>query len=122
MISIPNPPVSFDNFVPLYGPFLERVGQNYRKKQADLVSKSYTSISIKELMQNYLGFGKLEELNQFIAMNGLTDIWTFDNESKPEIVNIAKEQKNYEEMLDAPSLLNQLTKYVCFMEAENTVG
>lgn len=106
----------------LYKPFMEKLEANYRLKQAEIVSKSYTSISIKELMAQYLGFTKLEELNQFMAMNGLSDIWTFDDAQSPQIVNISQKKQNYEEMLDAPSLLNQLTKYVCFMEAENTVG
>merc|ERR1739838_129844 len=106
----------------MYKPFMERLEGNYRQKQAGIVSKSYTSISIKELMGDYLGFTKIDQLRQFMEQNNLTDIWSFDNEQKPQIVNISKKQSNYEELLNAPELLDQLTKYVCFMEAENTVG
>jgi len=103
-------------------PFMEKLEANYRLKQAELVSKSYTSITIKELMGHYLGFTKLEQLNKFMADSNLMDTWKIDEEQQPPRVHISKRQQNYEELLDAQALLEQFTKYVCFMEAQNTVG
>jgi len=104
----------------LFGPFMMKLEANYRRKQAELVSKSYTSITIEELMGHYLGFTKLPQLNKFMADNDLMDTWTIDEGQKR--VHISKRQQNYEELLNAQALLEQFTKYVCFMEAENTVG
>jgi len=101
-------------------PFMEKLEANYRRKQAELVSKSYTSITIEELMGHYLGFTKLEQLNDFMEEHNLMDTWKVDEGEKR--VHISKRQQNYEELLDAQALLEQFTKYVCFMEAENTVG
>lgn len=107
---------------PIFKPFLEKLEVNYRMKQVQLVSKSYTSITIKELLGFYLGFKDIKQLNQFIQQNNLNDIWTFDNVEKPQKVIINKRKENYEDLLDANKLMSQFTKYVCFMESQQKLA
>lgn len=103
-------------------PLMQAVATNYRRKQMELVSKSYTAITLDELLGFYLGLKDVAQLRRFMSENQLEDVWTFDDEAAPKVVRIGKKQENYEEMLDAKELMAQFTKYVCFMEAQNKVG
>eukprot|EP00483_Globobulimina_turgida_P002010 UN02012 len=103
---------------PLFKPLLERLEINYRMKQVQLITKAYTSITIKELLGFYLGFNDIKKLNHFIKSNGLNDVWSYDNKSKPTKIIIKQRQENYQELLNAQRLMGQFTKYVCFMESQ----
>lgn len=107
---------------PIYKPFLERLEVNYRLKQVEAVSKAYTSITIKELLENYLGFKDIKELSKFIKTNNLNDRWTFDNNDKPQKVIINKVQENYQQLLNTQKLMAQFTKYVVFMESQQKLA
>eukprot|EP01083_Nonionella_stella_P187874 691344_1 len=109
-------------WAPILKPLFGRLAVNYRAKQVELVSKSYTSITIKELLGSYLGLKDAKELKKFINDNQLNDVWSLDNEQKPTKVIISKRQENYEELLDATRLMSQFTKYVCFMESQQKLA
>ena len=107
---------------PIVKPFMEKLESNYRMKQVELVSNAYTSITVKELLGNYLGFSDVKQLKSFIKENDLSDVWTFDNEQAPTKVTITKKQENYQQLLDASKLMSQFTKYVCFMESQQKLS
>ena len=107
---------------PVLRPFMQAVASNYRRKQVELVSKSYTSITLDELLGFYLGLKDVAQLRELMKDNQLEDVWTFDDDKAPKLVRIGKKQEDYAEMLDASALMSQFTKYVCFMEAQNKVG
>eukprot|EP01083_Nonionella_stella_P234822 826316_1 len=107
---------------PLFKPLLERLEINYRMKQVSLISKAYTSITIKELLGFYLGFKDIKELNNFIKSNKLYDVWQYNNKDKPTQIIINKVQEDYQKLLKAQGLMNQFTKYVCFMESQQRLA
>ena len=104
-------------FQDVFVPFLEKLEVNYRLKQVALVSKAYTSISIKELLEFYLGFKDIKQLIQFIKQNNLSDQWLLDKNDKPTKVIINKQKENYQQLLNAQQLMQQFTQYVVFMES-----
>eukprot|EP01084_Bolivina_argentea_P056475 103376_1 len=85
---------------PVFKPFIDRLSINYRSKQAALVCKSYTSITIKELCADYLGFKDIKVLTQYIKKNKLNDEWIYDNPQKPTIVKIKARKEDYGQLLD----------------------
>jgi len=103
-------------------PLMAALARNYRRKQMALVSKSYTSITLKELLGFYLGLKDVAQLKKLMAEEQFEDVWSFDDETQPTLVRISKKQEDYAQMLDPSRLMSQFTKYVCFMEAQNKVG
>mmetsp|Transcript_26279 Transcript_26279/g.41688 ORF Transcript_26279/g.41688 Transcript_26279/m.41688 type:complete len:233 (+) Transcript_26279:91-789(+) len=107
---------------PVFAPFLQSLEVNYRLKQVGLITNAYTSITIKELLESYLGLKDLKALSDFIETNKLKAMWSFDNTDKPTKVVITKPQQDYQELLGAQRLMAQFTKYVVFMESQQKLA
>lgn len=107
-------------------PFVRKLSIEYRRRCLGLVTKSYSSITVKELLgyvsnlkdksiagkDNGIGFAKKCIIQDY----NLQDIWVLDEKTGIIEIQTAKEEFD----LDA-NLMNEFTQYVVFMEAQQNV-
>ncbi|ETO26544.1 hypothetical protein RFI_10593 [Reticulomyxa filosa] len=100
-------------------PFVGELEREHRQRMVELVNQAYTSISMKELAETYLG-GTLDSttVKDIEALVSQQDNWTIDPKDKQVIV-IAHNKR--ELPLDV-NMLNDMTEYVCLMEAQQSLG
>ena len=109
----------------LFKPFLSKLKTEYRRRCIDLVCLSYSSITIKELL-GYISnkkdktiIGKdngITFIKSIIKSYNLNDKFTLDENTG--IIQINNSREEYD--LDV-NLMNEFTRYVCFMESHQTV-
>jgi len=99
-------------------PLVNELERTHKQRMVELVNQAYTSISVKELAEGYLG-GTLDsstakDIEKLISEQ---ENWTIDPKDNQVIVIAHKKQ---ELPLDV-NMLNELTQYVCFMEAHQSL-
>jgi len=99
-------------------PFVNELERTHKQRMVELVNQAYTSITMKELAESYLG-GTLDSNTAKDIEKLVSDQenWSMDAKDNQVIVIAHKKQ---ELPLDV-NMLNELTQYVCFMEAHQSL-
>jgi len=104
----------------LYLPFIKKIEKNYRIKMIKLINKAYTSITINEVINNYLGFNNINEFKIYYNNNNtIKNNWEIIND---KYININNNNDNNSDLTNESVLLNKFTQYVCFMESQQKLA